>query len=129
MSRSHKLSASPPFPSRKTSSTVARVDTISLVADGWAARGIRRARSFRERWRGIKPMPGSGLLLETRSVHGFGLTAPVRAVAITPGMRVLAVRWLLPGRILFFPTARFVLELPAWQSPPIVGSTLVIGDE
>lgn len=129
MSRSPKLSASPPFPSRRTSSTVARVDSISLVTDGWAARGICHARSFRERWRGIEQVPGSGLLLETRSVHGFGMRAPVRAVAITPGMRVSAVRWLLPWRILFFPTARFILELPAWQSPPPIGSTLVIFDE
>lgn len=74
-------------------------------------------------------MPGSGLLLETRSVHGFGMRAPVRAVAITPGMRVSAVQWLLPGRVLIFPTARFVLELPAWVTPPRVGATLVIGDE
>lgn len=74
-------------------------------------------------------MPGSGLLLQTRSVHGIGLRAPVRAVAITTGMRVLAVRWLLPGRIIFFPRARFVLELPAWVTPPPVGATLVIGDE
>lgn len=129
MSRSRELSASPPFPSRRTSPTVARVDSISLIADGWAARRIRLARSFRERWRGIELVPGSGLLLETRSVHGFGMRVPVRAVAITPGMRVSAVRWLLPGRVLFFPRARFVLELPAWQSPPPVGSILVIVDE
>lgn len=103
------------------------MESVSLTGDGWTAHGVLRARSFRERWRGVKSIPeDAGLLLQTRSVHGFGMHTPLRVVAVTPRMRVYAVRRLLPRRVMFFLRARFVLELPLEADAPLIGSRLEI---
>jgi hypothetical protein len=65
-------------------------------------------------------------LLKTRSVHGFGLDAPLQIAAIDSHMEVYSLRRLRPGRVLFFPGARFVLELPLGADPPRLGSRLEI---
>lgn len=104
------------------------MDSVSLAADGWTADCVLRARTFRERWRGVKSIPEDAvLLMKTRSVHGIGLRASLRVVAVSSGMQVYAVRWLHPGRVLFFPKARFILELPPEADTPPIGSRLEIG--
>ena len=70
----------------------------------------------RERMRGLRgrppPGPREGLLLERcRSVHTFGVDAPIAAVLLDGGLEVLDVRTLPPRRVLFPRLrARHVLE-------------------
>lgn len=70
-------------------------------------------------WR--DPFP---LLLETRSVHGFGLRAPIQVVSIGPDGTVQAVERLDRRRIAWFPRARWILELPIDNPVPGVGERL-----
>lgn len=95
-----------------------------LVTEGWATRA-HLARSFLDRWLGIRRVAGSKpVLIPTRSVHGFGLEAPLLVAVIDAGMRVGQVRALRPGGVLTFPTARYVLEMPMGSEPPPPGSVL-----
>jgi len=101
------------------------VDRVTLVTEGWASDHVFEARSFLQRWRGLKGLPdGSRLLLAARSVHGFGLRGPHLVAAIGGDMKVSEVRVLEPGRVLSFPRARFILEMPMDGTPPPVGSML-----
>lgn len=67
--------------------------------------------------------PGRALLLErTRSVHTFGMRFPIRATLLDRDLRVVAVRRMRPGRLLFpRPRVRHVLECPG-------GADLQAGD-
>lgn len=100
------------------------MDQIKLVTEGWAT-PAHLARSFLDRWRGVKRVVGPfPLLLPTRSVHGVGLDAPILVVPIDAGLKVGDIRILQPGRFLTFPGARYVLEMPLASKPPPLGSTL-----
>ena len=101
------------------------MDRVTLVTEGWASYRVFAARSFLEKWRGVKGLPdGSRLLLATRSVHGFGLKSPLLVAAIGGDMKVSDVQVLEPGRVLFYPRARFILEMPIDGTLPPVGSVL-----
>lgn len=103
------------------------MDSISLVAEDWTAHDVGRARTFRDRWRGLKRTGRHrALLIPTWSVQGFGLRSPVLTVGISTSMRVTSVRLLRPGRILYFPGARFVVELPPDAEAPRIGSVVEI---
>lgn len=101
------------------------MDRVTLVTEGWTSQPVFAARSFLEKWRGVKALPGgSWLLMPAKSVHGFGLKETLLVAAIDGDMRVSDVRVLDPGRVLFFPRARLVLELPIDETAPPVGSVL-----
>ncbi|MGH8945293.1 MAG: hypothetical protein ACRDVL_04015 [Acidimicrobiia bacterium] len=104
------------------------MESISVVADGWAAHEVGRALTFWDRWRGLKGHRHPALLIRTRSVHGFGLRSPLLAVGISARMEVTSVRRLRPGHVVHFPGAKFVLELPPGSEAPRVGSTVEIRD-
>lgn len=83
------------------------------------------ARSFHQRWRGLKALPpGSALLLRTRSVHGFGMRHPFLAVALDDRLQVITSRVVRPDHIAWFPGARLVLEMSAGTEPPPHGAVL-----
>ncbi|HLT97748.1 MAG TPA: hypothetical protein VK070_13295 [Acidimicrobiia bacterium] len=84
----------------------------------------RHANSHRLRWRGLMWRDPFPLLLETRSVHGFGLRAPIQVVSIGPDGTVQAVERLDRRRIAWFPRARWILELPIDNPVPGVGERL-----
>lgn len=95
-----------------------------LATEGWST-PAHLARSFLDRWRGIKRVAGPfPLLLRTRSVHGLGLDAPIIVAPIDAGLKVGKIRILQPGRFITFPRARYVLEMPLGSKPPPLGSTL-----
>jgi hypothetical protein len=74
------------------------------------------ATSRRERMRGLlgrdELTPHEGLLIErARSVHTIGMRFPITVAFLDSGLRVLAVRRLVPGRVaLPHLRARHVLE-------------------
>lgn len=101
------------------------MEQICLVGDGWESGPLFPARSFSERLRGIRGVPdGWGLLVETRSVHGFGLREPLRVVALDDDLEVLGTKMLLPNRIVIYPQARLLIELTRARQPPRRGTRL-----
>jgi uncharacterized membrane protein (UPF0127 family) len=85
------------------------------------------ARTRAERRRGLRPRAqGRGLLLATRSVHGWGMREPLRVVSLDAAGRVRRVAVLPPGRLFVDPGARWIVELPMSRSAPAEGMTLQV---
>ena len=85
------------------------------------------AHTLWQRLAGLRAAPeGWGLLLRGGAVHGHGLAAPIRLVALDGGWRVGATRWLEPRRFARLPAATWTLELPASAPPPQEGARLQI---
>ncbi len=102
---------------------------VFLKAGGWELGPVSRARSFTQRWRGLRSRnAGGGLLLRTRSVHGFGMRDPFLAVGLSDDLRVVAARVVSPGGVAYFSGCRWVLELPLEADPPPPGATLEVSD-
>lgn len=68
------------------------------------------------------------MLFATRSVHGFGMRHGLRLVVLDADLLVLAVTVLEPARIVWFPGAAFVLEMPLDHPSPPHGVKLSISD-
>lgn len=66
------------------------------------------------------------LLITTRSVHGFGMDRPILAVGIDSGMSLIGSKLLRPNRMVVFPRARYVLEVPPGEYIPPVGTKVRI---
>lgn len=66
------------------------------------------------------------MLIGTWSVHGFGMNRSLVAVGIGRDHRVMGVRTLRPNRVVVFPGARYVLEMPSGSVPPRVGEEVRI---
>jgi hypothetical protein len=101
------------------------MDRVALLGRSSEFGVVGYARSFRERRRGLKGLPeGSAILMKTRSVHGFGVKAPFRAVGLTKTFEVVKIHEVIPWRVVNFPGCRYVLELPMDVEPPLTGETL-----
>lgn len=99
--------------------------TIRGVGDGPIEAAV--ARTFLERLRGIKATDGSkAVLLQTMSVHTFGLRDEIGVVAVDRSMRVLASRTVRPNRIVWFRGASGILELTAPGPLPQAGTVLEV---
>lgn len=97
-----------------------------MVVDGdeWRFEPVVVAESFSERRRGLRPRSrGRGLLLETGSVHGFGMAEPLLVVFISAAGTVVGSRRLSPRRVMRCPSA-WTLELPIGTPLPAVGTLL-----
>lgn len=89
---------------------------------------MRLAEGFWERLVGMRALhPGQALLLAARSVHGIGLSAPLTVVGLDGGGTVVGVRVLRPGRVVSFRRARWMLELPAGEPAPAIGTRVAGG--
>jgi hypothetical protein len=65
------------------------------------------------------------VLLATRSIHGWGLTAPLQWAAIDRGGIVSAGGVLAPRRLTLAPrTVRWIVETPEWLAPAPIGERL-----
>ena len=103
------------------------VAAVVLAAGVWRSLPLWLGRTWAERWRGLRPRPdGGGLLLETRSVHTFGMREPLWVASLDACGRVLRVRLLPPGRAFLDLDARWVLELPASAEPPCPGMVTTV---
>jgi uncharacterized membrane protein (UPF0127 family) len=101
---------------------------VRLVTNGWRAEAMW-ASTFHERWRGLRGEPAhSPLLIETSSVHTFGMHMPISVVMIDSDLRVVRAQSLPPNRVVYERRARFILELPEKSVVPALGSPLEIAD-
>jgi uncharacterized membrane protein (UPF0127 family) len=101
---------------------------VSLVTDGWSTEALR-ASTFYERWRGLRGTPTQPrLLIETSSVHTFGMHLSISVVMIDSDLRVVRAQSLLPNRVVYERKARFILELPEASALPALGAEVNIAD-
>ncbi|MEE9176820.1 MAG: hypothetical protein V3U46_00145 [Acidimicrobiia bacterium] len=101
------------------------MDQVFLQAGATRYGPISDARTFWQRWRGLKSLPaGAAVLIRTSSVHGFAVGAPFRAVGLTQRFQVAATQVVEPGRVAKFPGCRYVLELPLGAEAPEPGVML-----
>jgi len=100
---------------------------VRLVTDGWSAEALR-ASTFYERWRGLRDEPTRSLLIETSSVHTFGMPDPISVVMIDSDLRVVRAQSLPPNRVVYERRARFILELPEASPLPALGTPMEIAD-
>ncbi len=108
-----------------TSSRFAYVRPVTLKSESWSVVDVGRAESFLSRFRGLRGRPaGTAVLMETTSVHGFGLTDPFYAVALTGDLVVSEVRRVDPGSVAWFRGCKLVLELPIGSDLPVPGERL-----
>lgn len=99
-------------------------DPVAVCGGGWCFEPVRVAVTFRERRRGLRPRSeGSGLLLRTRSVHGYGMQEPLDLVFLDRDGAVVGARRLNPRRVMRCPSL-WTLELPPGGRLPDVGTVL-----
>ncbi len=99
---------------------------VLISGDNWTDRA-RMARGFRDRLTGLrKSSIGDSILIPTRSVHGFGMRWPIMAVGIDADLRVIGAKLLRPRRVVVFPKARYILEVPVGEPVPPGGSIVHI---
>ncbi len=97
--------------------------TVRLVASGWVSSPLRLACTRAERRRGLAPCPGPfGILMRTRSIHGFGLQSAVEFVAFDAVGAVTHSGVLRPRRLAYCRGASWIAELPAGSPRPLVDS-------
>ena len=104
-------------------------DAMWLVesSDGSWGLPVRIALDRRSRIRGLRPEANAGgLVLRTRSVHGFGMRRSLGVLALDDQGRVHAATRLRPRRIVTIRAARWIVELPADHPPPERGAELVL---
>ena len=102
------------------------MDRIRLESDNWRRGDIAVATTFRSRLRGLKAPGVDSILLETSSVHSFGMASPLRLVGLDADMTVQENRALDPNRIAYLRGSRFVLELPLEEDYPEEGAQLAV---
>ncbi|MBN2113328.1 MAG: DUF192 domain-containing protein [Acidimicrobiia bacterium] len=100
---------------------------VELAGKGWRSGPVRLARTYRQRWRGLRPRPpGRGMLLAARSVHSMGMAVPLRVVSLDAAGQVRRVGLLPPGRLFVDWGASWIVELPVGHRPPAVGMQLEV---
>ena len=110
----------------RTSAWVGRQPmTVRLVAPGWLSPPLRLAGTRSERRRGLAPCPGPfGILMKTRSIHGFRLQSAIEFVALDMFGVVTRSGILRPGGVAYCRGASWIAELPAGSPRPSVDSVV-----
>ena len=86
------------------------------------------ATTFYERWRGLRGESAQSLIIETSSVHTFGMPVPISVVMIDSDLRMVRAQSLPPNRVVHERRARFILELPEAAALPALGTAVEIAD-
>ncbi len=84
--------------------------------------------SFRDRLLGIRAKDVEAVLLDTSSVHTFGMNAPIELVALDGELRVVETRTVDPNRVVWVRSASHILELPAGSAVPELSRRVEILD-
>ncbi len=94
---------------------------------GWAAGPVDHGTGCRLRWKGLRGADHDhGLLLRTRSIHGFGLRGSLWAIALGPDLLVRSVGLLQRRGLVVDPAASWFLEIPCSWEPPVPGWRLMV---
>jgi hypothetical protein len=101
----------------------APIRAVVLEAGEWSSGPLLIARTARQRRRGVRPAVGPfGAMLATRSIHGWGLGAPLRWLGLDRSGTVVAVGVLHPRRLIQAPQpVRWIVETPEWITPAPIG--------
>ena len=99
--------------------------SVTLLGGNWVADGVVVAISFGERLTGIRNPDASGVLLHTSSVHGRGISSPLRLIHLSRSGTVIGEGLLAPGRIVRS-KSYWVLALPLSTPAPPHGVRLTV---
>ncbi len=99
--------------------------SVTLRDGDWVADGVVFAISFSERLTGIRNPDASGVLLHTSSVHGRGISSPLRLIHLSRSGTVIGEGLLAPGQIVRS-KSYWVLELPLSTPAPPQGARLTV---
>jgi hypothetical protein len=98
---------------------------VEVAGAGWRSGPLLLARTYRERWRGLRPRPrGRGLLLAARSVHGRGMRERLLVVSLDAAGVVRRTELLRPQGVFVDRGAKWIVEMPAAVPAPAVGAVL-----
>lgn len=101
------------------------METLVVTSGRWRHAPVIVARGFFGRWTGLRRLDEEvGLLIRTRSVHGFGMSRRLTVIGLDPEGRVVAVRALDPRRVVTIRAATWMLEIPTETGAPDVGDLL-----
>jgi len=97
------------------------MERVGLSTADWSVEGVI-AQTFGDRLLGVWRAPeGCAVVIPTSSVHSFGRRRPLDVVALDAGMRVVGTKTLQPNRLVAFPSAKVIIELPAGYPVPSKG--------
>ncbi len=99
--------------------------SVTLRDRNWVADGVVVAISLGERLTGIRNPDASGVLLHTASVHGRGISSPLRLIHLSRSGTVVGEGLLAPRRIVRS-RSYWVLELPLSTPAPPQGARLTV---
>ncbi len=99
--------------------------SVTLLGGNWVVDGVVIAISFGGRLTGIHNPDASGVLLHTSSVHGRGISSPLRLIHLTRSGTVVGEGLLAPGRIVRS-RSYWVLEVPLSTPAPPQGVRLTV---
>lgn len=101
------------------------MEIIEFSCGEWSSGPVGIARTFRERWKGLRPRPlGHGLMIQTSSIHTFGMRSPLCLVGLAAGQRILWSRLVVPRRVVGDRRVHWMLELDPGLGVPPSGATL-----
>ncbi len=105
------------------------MDTVEIVAGEWRSGPVLVARSFMERWQGLRTHPaGRAMVLRTRSVTTMGMQRPIVWMALDRSKTIIGAGVARPGRIVFIRGAEHIVEFAVGRDLPPVGTSVSIVD-
>jgi hypothetical protein len=101
---------------------------MRLQANGWESGVVSHPGTFIGRLIGVRARTAEAVLLDTSSVHTFGLKRPIELVALDSELRVVETRTVAPNHVAWIRSASHILELPAGSPLPDVAQQLEVVD-
>lgn len=104
--------------------------TVQVSGAGFGPVVAGQASTFNERLRGLAASGAlPALLIETSSIHTFGLGSAIGVVGLDEDMNVVAARMVAPNRAVWLRGSRWILEVPEEIPLPDVGDELGLVDD
>ena len=99
--------------------------TVRIAGAGFGPVAASHASTFSERLKGLAAAASlPALLIDSSSVHTFGMAAPIGVVGIDELNRVVAARFVPPNRVVWLRGSTMILEVPEGSGLPDVGTRL-----
>ena len=103
---------------------------VRIAGVGFGPVAASHASTFSERLKGLAaPAALPALLIDTSSVHTFGMATPIGVVGIDEHNRVVAAKVVPPNRVVWLKGSRLILEVPEGGDLPGVGTRLRLEPE